>query len=316
MDYTEEKRECRTLNEFQLSTKQERILDGVMEMHRSEKQQIAFSHSTMCQTALPFKELPEGVRKWKSRNGERMILLEAGEIYSSKLNDTVEIGLPYGTKPRLLMHYFNTQAMKTQSPEIEVENSLHAFLKRIGVGTNGRNYATVKEQLARLSASHMTVGETLPDGRSSTEYGRIVEKVDLWFPKDDNQRVLWPNQVKLSDSYFTSLMNHAVPLDEQALHLLKDSALALDIYAMLAERLHRIPQGKTQFIPWVSLYELYGGGYTRITKFREKFREALMQVHSVYMHANFEETFNNKKQPKGLELSNSKPPVTKLIIQK
>jgi len=55
--------------------------------------------------------------------------------------------------------------------------------------------------------------------------------------------VLWPSVIRLSHEYFTSLQNHAVPLDEQALGGLAHSAMALDTYAWLAQRLHRVPQG-------------------------------------------------------------------------
>jgi len=38
-----------------------------------------------------------------------------------------------------------------------------------------------------------------------------------------------------------SRQTHAVPLDERALAGLAHSSLALDIYAWLAQRLHRVP---------------------------------------------------------------------------
>jgi len=49
-------------------------------------------------------------------------------------------------------------------------------------------------------------------------------------------------------SHFVSLQKHAVPLDERALAALSHSAMALDIYAWLAQRLHRVPRGRPQFI--------------------------------------------------------------------
>jgi len=52
-----------------------------------------------------------------------------------------------------------------------------------------------------------------------------------------------------------SLQKHAVPLDERALAGLAHSSLALDTYAWLAQRLHRVPRGKPQLVPWASLKE-------------------------------------------------------------
>ena len=59
-------------------------------------------------------------------------------------------------------------------------------------------------------------------------------------PKDADQRVLWPSTVTLSADYFASLQQHAVPLDPRAIAALAGSALALDVYVWLAQRLHRI----------------------------------------------------------------------------
>ena len=105
-----------------------------------------------------------------------------------------------------------------------------------------------------------------------------------------------------------------MPLDESALYLLKDSALELDIYAMLAERLHRIPDnGKGQFIPWKELYDQYGGGYKQIRQFRDKFLKHLQNVHAVYSDARLEHEKSTKGRAKGLRLYHSKPPIQKLI---
>ena len=77
-------------------------------------------------------------------------------------------------------------------------------------------------------------------------------------------------------------MLHAVPLDEGALFLLRDSAVELDIYAMFAERLHRIDPNKPQFVHWAGLRDQYGKGYKRIDNFRKKFRRHLLNVQAVY----------------------------------
>ena len=65
----------------------------------------------------------------------------------------------------------------------------------------------------------------------------MVAGFELWFPKDSRQRVLWPSIVHLSQEYFDSLKRHAVPLNESDLTALAHTALGLDIYAWLAQRL-------------------------------------------------------------------------------
>ena len=294
---------------FQLKPKQVRIIEGVFQ-NELDLHTITYSHSTLCQTSLPFKDMGEA-REWKNRNGDAVVLLEAGQVYSPEIKDTVRIGLPYGAKARLILMYLNSQAIKTQSPEITVEDSLYAFIKKLGIQPYGREYKRIKDQLARLAASHITIGRTEADGSGTTQWGRIVDKLNVFFPKDGSQRLLWANTVKLSQEYFESLSRHAVPLDEQALHLLRDSALELDLYAMLAERLHRIPENKPQFIPWAFLYKQYGSGYSRIRDFRRFFLKCLQDVQAVYPYAKLEETMDSRGRSKGITLFNSRPPVLK-----
>jgi len=297
-------------NKFNLTPKQNRIIQGVFENSEDDSQRITYSHSTMCQTSLPFKNMGD-LREWKNRNGDAVVLIEAGSIYNPLLKDTVKIGLPYGVKPRLVLLHLNSEAVKQQSPEIVIEDTLHAFIKRLGLDANGRDQRTIKDQLGRLAASHLTIGRTESDGTGSTSYGRIINRINVWFPKDKKQRILWPNIIKLSDDYFQSLVRHAVPLDENALHLLKDSALELDLYAMLAERLHRIRPNKPHFVPWAALFEQYGGGYSRLRDFRGKFLKALINVKAVYPDADIENTTSTTGRPQGLTLFHSKPPILK-----
>ena len=265
----------------------------------------------MCQTSLPFKNMGD-VRDWENRNGNSLISIEAGKVYNPETDKMVNLGLPYGTKPRLILLYLNAQAIKQQSAKITVEESFKAFIESIGLDATGRPYRAVKDQLARLSASHITIGRPELDGTGTTSYGRIVDEMNLFFPKDDNQRLLWPNSIKLSNDYYNSLANHAVPLDQHALRLLKDSSLELDLYAMLAERLHRIPGNKPQFVGWANLWEQYGNGYKRIDNFRTKFLKALVNVVGVYPAALVEETTTSNGRSKGLTFFHSKPPVRKV----
>jgi len=71
---------------------------------------------------------------------------------------------------------------------------------------------------------------------------QFVDMIELWLTKDKNNRVRWSPTLHLNHQYFDSPQKHAVPLDERALAALSHSAMALDIYAWLAQRLHRVPR--------------------------------------------------------------------------
>jgi hypothetical protein len=271
-----------------------------------------YSHSVFAQTSLPYRNPGDDVRVWTRSNGQIGLRIEAGTAWNPDKGDFMEIGLPYGPKPRLLLAYLNAEALKQQSAEIEVERSLTAFVKAVRLDTKGRNINAVKEQLTRLSASTMRLGMTA-EGEAVTIKSDIVSSFSLWWPKDERQRVIWPSAVKLSAEYFESLQRHAVPLHPNALAALSGSAMALDVYAWLAQRLHRIEWDKPAFIPWTALQVQFGGHYERIRKFREVFSQTVRDVQSQYRAADIE------LDGKGMTLRHSATPVrgrTALVIRK
>jgi len=105
-----------------------------------------------------------------------------------------------------------------------------------------------------------------------------------------------------------SLQKHAVPLDERALAGLAHSSLALDTYAWLAQRLHRVPRGKPQLVPWASLKEQFGARIGRMRDFKRKFHISLDQVLAFYPAAKVE------GDQRGLTLYNSFPPIKKRMV--
>ena len=223
-----------------------------MQIEAQDPDSITYQHTVFCQTALPYRDPGAQVREWEREQGAASLLIEAGKAKHPETGKWVELGLPFGPKPRLILCYLNAQALKTGSPTIEVEDSLTAFVKRLGLVSKGRNMHIIKTQLGCLAAAtiRLAVTKGLRPFQIDT---KVVGAFDLWFPKDERQRVLWPSTVRLSLDYFESLQRHAVPLDERAVAALSHSAMGLDIYAWLAQRLHRVEPGKPAFIPWSAL---------------------------------------------------------------
>lgn len=270
--------------------------------------EILYQHSVLCQTCLPYRDPGDDVRLWSRRNGYVKLELQAGRAFDARVDDFVDVGLPFGPKPRLVLFHLNAEALRTQSPVLELEDSLTAFIKRtLGLDAGGRNIRTVKDQLSRLSASDFRIG-TSQDDRSLTLKGSIVEGFEIWTPRDVKQRVLWPSTIQFSMRYFESLMKHAVPLNETAVARLSHNAMALDVYTWLAQRLHRVEEGKTALVPWTSLWEQFGHGYERLRDFRRIFLHTLRQVKVVYPEAKFELTEG------GMTLKNSRSPVGKRLL--
>ncbi len=184
-----------------------------------------------------------------------------------------------------------------------------AFFRRLmGRTQDGRQASMLKSQLSSLAAAQFRMGISNGDTALQVDT-KVVGAFNLWFEKDESQRILWPSTLKLSLDYFDSLTKFAVPLDERATAALAHSAIGLDIYCWLAQRLHRIRPTAPQFIPWTALHEQFGPEYSRIRKFREFFGGLLPQVQAVYPDARFE------VDVKGMKLFNSLPPIKKRLVQ-
>lgn len=287
---------------------QQRLLDLGGDIATTPADELAFQHSILAQTCLPAAKPPDKVLVWERRQGRATLLVEAGRAINPRSGHFEQLGLPYGPKARLLLMHLNSEAVRRQSPVIPVEETMTAFFRRLmGRTQDGRQTKMLKGQLSALAAAQFRIGITSPEGALQVDT-KVVGAFNLWFEKDDSQRVLWPSTLKLSLDYFESLNRFAVPLDERAIAALAHSAVALDIYCWLAQRLHRISPDRPQLVTWVNLQEQFGQGYNRIRKFREFFTGLLPQIRSAYPDSRFE------ADGRGMTLFHSPPPVRKRMV--
>jgi len=255
----------------------------------------------MCQVGLPRRTTD--ATHFERTNGLSSILIESGKLWHPS-GQWIDQPLPSGAKPRLVLIYLSSQAVKTGKRTIEIGHSTREFLQTLNLDLGGHEYGRFQKQMKALAACHMTIG--IADGtKSLTINTQPIKKFEAWCSPTDNQRTLWPGTLELSEPFFDSLQTHAVPLDKQAIGALKHSALCLDIYAWLAHRLHRIPKKNSLPLSWVKLKNQFGQEYERQRDFNRDFTHALKQTLSVYPSARIE-SINS-----GLLLKNSPPPISK-----
>src|ERR687894_350199 len=70
--------------------------------------------------------------------------------------DGVPIGIPYGSIARMILLYLQTQAVRTQSREVELGASMNAWLGAMGIPVGGKTYQVVREQAQRISTCRLT----------------------------------------------------------------------------------------------------------------------------------------------------------------
>lgn len=268
---------------------------------------IAYQHTIMCQIGLPrSKAAVDGLTVFERRCGDAVLRVTAGALFDGER--LVQQPIPYGAYPRLILAWLNTRAVITRSPVIEVGDSAAAFLRVLGKScTGGANGSLThfRRHMQALAACHLTLGLNAA-GRAYTYTGQPVQQFLAWVAsKTEHQRSLWPGVVTFGGDYYRSLIEHAVPQDVRAMYALKGSALAMDVYGMLAERLHRVT-GRPVTLTWAMLRGQFGQEYRGRhpdKDFRAAFLAALKSVLAVYPTAKVEQVRG------GLRLHASPPPI-------
>lgn len=105
------------------------------------------------------------------RNGKFSLVMQPGYTVD-KNNIPKSIGLPYGTKPRLVMAFIASEAVKTRSKEIVLGRSLSEFMRQLDLTPTGGRWGTIpalREQMKRLFSS--TISFHYDDGNAKISGG-------------------------------------------------------------------------------------------------------------------------------------------------
>lgn len=269
-------------------------------MEEPDDREMLFTAAALCHTFFPRREPDLAPHEaWEQRSGKFVLYIQPQPFPDPVTGEKSYSGLPYGPKARVLLANLNTIAIQRQARTIEIANNPAKFLKDIGLTDGGNQMNVIQDQMFRLANCVLRtfyldeqeeIGDTVP----------IVTRT---------KRNRWTSQITLSEEYFKHLSDHPVPLAKNHLAALSNNATALDLYCFLAHRLHRIPQGKPQFLTWATLKEQFGQEYARMVDFRANFIKTWQSVHYLYTEAKIEQ-----RGTKGLVLYHSQPPIPKKLI--
>jgi hypothetical protein len=199
---------------------QNRLLKAIEDIYSDDPAELRFLHVVLAQCGLPYREPASSLQFYEKRNGRTSLVLTPGVLLDPKTRKATMQGIPYGAKPRLLMIHLGTEAKLRKSPEVEIANSMSAFMQDLGLAVTGGKNGSIrnfKEQLNRLAATRMQLLFQDEDKVSMVNATSPISRYDVWFPKSPSQRMLWPSTVTLSNEFFESLMGqNALPLDARA----------------------------------------------------------------------------------------------------
>jgi hypothetical protein len=191
----------------------------------------------------------------------------------------------------LLLAWLTTEAVKTQSRELELGDSLSGFMRELDMVPTGGRWGSInrlKDQTKRLFSC--TVSATYTDAEKRAEMGyRLADKSLLWWDaKQPEQAALWCSSVTLTEPFYREIIEHPIPVDMRALKALKKSPLALDTYCWLTYRAGYAK--RPSVIPWSALALQFGSDYKLVRQFKAAFLEELRKVVTVYGGAEVEAT--------------------------
>ncbi len=190
-----------------------------------------------------------------------------------------DVGIPYGSYPRLLMSWITTESAKKKEPVLMLGASLSEFMNKIGLTPTGGRWGTIprlRDQMIRLFSSSISC-RYHNDSQDAGIGLRVAKAYDLWWnPKNPDQENIWQSTVTLSQDFFNEIINNPIPIDLRVLKAIKQSAMKLDIYCWLTHRMSYLK--KPSEIHWELLQAQFGAGYTRTRDFKEAFSEHLKGI--------------------------------------
>src|SRR5436305_4877880 len=164
-------------SQLTLTRKQQKLLDASAAIRSDPPERIDFLHSIQCQCGIPYKNPGDDVREWDRKQGHTSLRIEAGSAIDPRTGEFARLGLPYGEKPRLVLIHLATEAVRTASPVVDVEESMTAFARSLGRETNGQQLRGLKDQLARLAAATVRMG-VVEEGRAVQVNTQVVSAFD------------------------------------------------------------------------------------------------------------------------------------------
>ena len=266
----------------------------------TEDNDIGYLFSGWAQAALPHRRLSDD-SAWQVMTDRVTLIVQPG-LRPSADGNPIPVGVPYGSRARLILLYLQTEAVRTSSREVELGRSLHAWLRRLEIPIGGKQMASVRDQAERISRCRLSF--QIKQGSRTGLINQHILDTSMFIEDDAVQGGLFVEKASLSQSFFDELKKHPVPVEEAAVRQIANNSLALDVYCWLAYRLHSLNSPIT--ITWKAVHAQFGRSVARLDHFKEHFRTVLQLAMSVYPDADVEEADNGF----GLILRPSKPPVS------
>lgn len=294
-----------------LTTRHDRIVNAAVEIQTLDSvdaDELGFGPKCLVAASLPFRNVrPEQLQNgcWVRTNGNYTLSIQPGEV-----------GMPYGSYPRIFAIWLTREALRTKSRYISLRRSFAEFCRAVDIDrSRGRNGAgrRMVDQIDRLLSSRAAF---INHAKSGTKHALKKEFLQLstefslfWDEESSGQCTIFESTVVLTQEFFDEITTHNIPLDMRVVACLKQSPLALDIYQWLAYRFYTLRN--PSYPSWQQLFAQFGSSYAKaqLRFFKRDFLKALKTVLVLVQHFRVEESET------GLVLLPSRTPIISLSVR-
>lgn len=271
---------------------------------------IGFSTRSLIIGILPYTKTPK-----------KVINISNGDIRVTLSVSDHKLPLPYGTYPRIMLLWLITEAIKSNSREINLGKSISRLMEALEINITGGVNGTInrfKEQLKSLLNLQVNITGENKNQWVTTNYN-IAEQASLYLINKTNANVLFESKILLSQAFFDEIKSNPIPIDLNILKELRSSPLAIDIYCWLTYKLFTAKN--TVHIPFDNLFYQFGYNYEDSPKgkyeFKRKFTTQLNNVTEIlginnlsYSKDHIILKHTNKKE---LRVKNTSPSITEFL---
>lgn len=221
--------------------------------HRRFKAEASHGEVAFMARLLTLCALPR-----RSRGDERQYVRRNGP-YTMIVTATGQLGLPFGTLPRLVLAWICTEVVRTQSARLRLGATLAEFMRELGItsrsgGVRG-DRTRLRDQIERLFNASIRLSY---EGKGVTRSvaSMIADRSELWWRVESPERMsLWGSTVLLGKGFCQEILRRPVPVDMATLRALRRCPLGLDLYLWLTYATFKLDRPRR--ITWPLLYRQF-----------------------------------------------------------
>jgi len=280
-----------------LSKKQLDLIAYIEAISALEAGTIGYMPQVLVAANLPYKK-PNSNEFERVNGNYRLTLISPNNV-----------GLPYGSIPRIIIAWIATEVVLKKKREIILGNSMSHFIKEIGYFVSGGHNGSIfciKDQIKRFFSTNISYVYSDNDMYITDSYNPVSQSLLYWsLTNRYKTKRWWQSKILLNESFYNEIIDKAVPVDMRALEFLRRSPMGIDIYVWLTYRMSYLRRRSK--IPWVSLSNQLGSGYGRLRDFKKAFKKHIKLISLIYPQAKFD------FEDKFLILQPSPPHVSKYV---